>query len=227
MSVDEVLEVRRASGAHGEVVLRRRGGVTELIVDGVFAMDDVDTSTEQALATEALGRCTGEELQVLVGGLGLGWTAATALADPRVAAVEVAELQPALVGWAVEGLLPGLPVPLPTRVALVAADVTDHLAAGPGRYDAVLLDVDNGPAFLVHETNARLYEPPGLATAVAALRPGGVLGIWSSDPAPELAERLRTVPGAVDVEHVLRPVERDGRRFDHAIVLCRHAGGRP
>ena len=72
-------------------------------------MDDVDTSTERALATEALRRCPGEGLRVLVGGLGLGWTAATVLAEPRVAAVEVAELQPALVGWAADGLLPGLP----------------------------------------------------------------------------------------------------------------------
>ncbi|OMQ14019.1 hypothetical protein A7K94_0219575 [Modestobacter sp. VKM Ac-2676] len=85
----DVRELGRVSGPHGEVVLRRRTaedgtGHLELIVDGVFAMDDVDTSTERALATEALARCAGTELRVLVGGLGLGWTAATALADPRV-----------------------------------------------------------------------------------------------------------------------------------------------
>ena len=225
---DELQVLRRASGAHGEVVLRRRTGpdgtvVTELIVDGVFAMDDVDTSTERALATETLRRCPGDELRVLVGGLGLGWTAATLLAEPRVAEVHVAELQPALVGWAADGLLPGLPSLPADRLKLHLADVTAHLAGSPRHWDAVLLDVDNGPAFLVHPSNAGLYEDAGLATALAALRPGGVLAIWSSDPAPELAGRLGALPGATDVEHLLLPVQREGRRFDYAIVFARAA----
>jgi spermidine synthase len=220
---DELHELGRASGAHGEVVLRRRGAVTELVVDGVFAMDDVDTSTERALATEALRRCPGTALRVLVGGLGLGWTAATVLADQRVAAVDVAELQPALVRWAGDGLLPGLPELPAGRLQLHVGDVADTLAGSPGRWDAVLLDVDNGPAFLVHESNAGLYTGAGLAAALAALRPGGVLAIWSSDPAPELAGRLAALPGAAGVEHLLLPVERDGRRFDYAVVLARSA----
>ncbi|MCW2617352.1 MAG: hypothetical protein JWR28_501 [Modestobacter sp.] len=222
----ELQELGRAAGAHGEVTLRRRTGpdgaeVTELIVDGVFAMDDVDTSTEQALATETLRRCPGEGLRVLVGGLGLGWTAATVLAEPRVAAVDVAELQPALVGWAADGLLPGLPALPAERLTLHVADVAVHLAGARRNWDAVLLDVDNGPAFLVHHSNAGLYEEAGLATALAALRPGGVLAIWSSDPVPELADRLAALPGTADVEHLLLPVQRDGRRFDYAIVFAR------
>jgi spermidine synthase len=218
---DDLQELGRSAGAHGEVVLRRRGRVTELIVDGVFAMDDVDTSTERALATETLRRVPGAGLRVLVGGLGLGWTAATALAEPRVAAVDVVELQPALVGWAAEGLLPGLPDLPAGRLRLHVADVAAHLAGNARRWDAVLLDVDNGPAFLVHESNAGLYSDAGLTTALAALRPGGVLAVWSSDPAPELAERLAALPGSTDVEHLALPVERDGRRFDYAIVVAR------
>jgi spermidine synthase len=227
--VDDELEVLgRASGANGEVALRRRTAadgsiVTELIVDGVFAMDDVDTSTERALATETLRRCPGADLRVLVGGLGLGWTAATLLAEPRVAAVDVAELQPALVGWAADGLLPGLPSLPADRLTLHLTDVAAHLAGSPRHWDAVLLDVDNGPAFLVHPSNAGLYEDAGLATALAALRPGGVLAIWSGDPAPELAGRLGALPGATDVEHLLLPVQREGRRFDYAIVFARAA----
>jgi spermidine synthase len=225
---DQLQVLGRATGPHGEVALRRRPAgdgtaVTELIVDGVFAMDDVDTSTERALATEALRRCPGGRLRVLVGGLGLGWTAAAVLADPRVATVDVAELQPALVGWAADGLLPGLPALPAGRLALHVTDVAAHLAGAPGRWDAVLLDVDNGPAFLVHQANAGLYSAAGLATALAALRPGGVLAIWSADPVPELAGRLAALPGTADVEHLLLPVERDGRRFDHAIVLARRA----
>jgi spermidine synthase len=223
-------ELGRASGPNGEVALRRRTGadgsvVTELVVDGVFAMDDVDTSTERALATETLRRCPGEELRVLVGGLGLGWTAATALAEPRVAQVDVAELQPALVDWAADGLLPGLPTLPAEGLTLHVADVAAHLAGSPRHWDAVLLDVDNGPAFLVHRSNAGLYELPGLATAMGALRTGGVLAIWSSDPAPELAARLAARPGTADVEHLLLPVEREGRRCDYAIVLARATEG--
>ena len=226
---DQLAELGRATGAHGEVALRRRTlpdgtVVTELVVDGVFAMDDVDTSTERALATEALRRCTGDALRVLVGGLGLGWTAATVLGDARVVAVDVVELQTALVGWAAEGLLPGLPELPADRLRLITADVADALAGSPGRWDAVLLDVDNGPAFLVHQANAGLYEDAGLTTALAALRPGGVLAIWSADPAPALADRLTALPRSTDVEHLVLPVERDGRLFDYAIVLARAAG---
>jgi spermidine synthase len=221
-------ELGRAAGAHGEVLLRRRRSQDgaqhlELVVDGVFAMDDVDTSTERLLATEALSRCPGDGLQVLVGGLGLGWTAATVLADPRVAGVDVVELQPALVGWAARGLLPSLAGVSDRRLRLRVGDVATAAAAGPGRWDAVLLDVDNGPGFLVHESNAPLYRPAGLATALAALRPGGVLAIWSSDPAPELLADLAAVPGATGAEQVLLPVRRDGRRYEYAVVLARRA----
>lgn len=223
-------ELRRVPGTSGEVVLRRRVGDdgstrVELIVDGVFVMDDADVSTERALATEALRRCPGNRLEVLVGGLGLGWTAATALASPRVAAVDVVELEPALVGWARDGLLPGLPALPAGRLRLEVADVAGRLAAAPGRWDAVLLDVDNGPGFLVHESNAALYRPPGLAAALTALRPGGVLAIWSSDPAPELVDRLAGLPGAADAEQLVLSVDRDGRRLDHAIVTARRAAG--
>jgi spermidine synthase len=127
------------------------------------------------------------------------------------------------VAWARQGLLPGLPA-VPDRVQLRTGDVAAALAGSPGRWDAVLLDVDNGPDFLVHTSNAGLYSPAGLATALAALRPGGVLAIWSSDPAPQLADRLAALPDATGVEHLLLPVHRDGRHFDYAIVLGRRAG---
>ncbi|MCU1603778.1 MAG: Spermidine synthase [Modestobacter sp.] len=222
----------RATGAHGEVLLRRRttddgAEHLELVVDGVFAMDDVDTSTERLLATEALRRCTRDGLEVLVGGLGLGWTAATVLADRRVAGVDVVELQPALVGWAARGLLPSLAGVSDRRLRLRVGDVAAALRSGAGRWDAVLLDVDNGPGFLVHESNGTLYRPAGLATALAALRPGGVLAIWSSAPAPELLAGLAGLPGATDAEQVVLPVERDGHRYEYAVVLARRAGQRP
>ena len=219
--------LRRAGGPRGEVALRRRttddGGThLELVVDGVFAMDDVDTTTERALATEALRRLPGRDLRVLVGGLGLGWTAAAALAEPRVGTVEVAELHAPLVRWAEEGRLPALP-PGDPRLRLRTGDVADVLAEHEGRWDAVLLDVDNGPGFLVHRSNAALYRPAGLARAVAALRPRGVLAVWSSCPAPRLRDELGRLPTTADVEQLLLPVVRDGRESTCAVVLGRRS----
>ena len=219
--------VCRAEGPRGEVALRRRttddGGThLELVVDGVFAMDDVDTTTERALAAEALRRLPGRDLRVLVGGLGLGWTAATALAEPRVTTVEVAELHAPLVRWAEEGRLPALAaVRGDPRLRLRTGDVVDVLAEHDGWWDAVLLDVDNGPGFLVHQSNEALYRPAGLACAVAALRPHGVLAIWSSSPAPRLRAELAGLPTTADAEELLLPVTRDGREFTYAVVLAR------
>ncbi len=219
-------ELGRVHGPHGEVALWRRTTadghvVTELVVDGVFAMDDVDTSTERTLATEALARLDGAELSVLVGGLGLGWTTAAVLSMPGVAEVVVVELEEALIDWAAQGLLPGLRRVGDPRLDLVAGDVAAALT--PGRYDVVLLDVDNGPNFLVHASNAALYSTAGLATALAALRPGGVLAIWSAAPSPALLDRLAAVPGSVDTEQLVLPVERDGRVFEYAIILTRRS----
>ena len=95
----------RAEDEYGEVVLARRDDVLELVVDGVFAMDTVHTATEEALAELTLSRLRGHGLRILVGGLGLGFTTATLLADPRVAAVDVIELHSSLVGWVRQGLV--------------------------------------------------------------------------------------------------------------------------
>ena len=87
----------------------------------------------------------------------------------------------------------------------------------------MLLDVDNGPHFLVHESNAALYAPAGLGRALRSVQPGGVLAIWSSDPAPQLLARLSALPGAVDVEQLVLPVERDGRVLDYALLFAHRA----
>lgn len=228
MGEDRVVTVARADTPHGEVALRRRGEVLELVVDGTFAMDTVHTSTEVALATQALRRHPSPE-RVLVGGLGLGVTARAVLADGRVAHVDVVELAEPLVVWSREGLAPEIAGLEGPRCALHVADVADVLAglSGPaGPWDVVVLDVDNGPGFLVHPGNAGLYAVSGLRAARAALAPSGVLVVWSSHVAPALLSALQDVAGAGDdVGEVVLPVERDGRAFEYAIYsLVRRDG---
>ena len=212
----------RAEGPQGETVLRRRGDVTELVVNGVFAMDSEQTTTEAALATLALARLPPDgPLRVCVGGLGLGVTARTLLADPRVARVDVVELDAALAGWVRAGLVPGaVGLLADPRVRLHVGDVAAVVPSLPaGGLDAVLLDVDNGPEFLVHDANAALYRREFLAAAAATLRAGGVLAVWSADPSPALAAALDAACG--ECEAVELPVRRGRHEFRYAVYLAR------
>ena len=221
---DAPTTLARADDAHGEVVLRLRPPATyELVVNGVFAMDTVDVVTEELLATLALDRLEGDGFAVLVGGLGLGFTARRVLADPRTARVVVAELHGVLVDWVRAGLVaPAAGLLDDPRLEVAVGDVRDVVAAAPeGTFDAVLLDVDNGPDFLVHEANDAVYAAPFLAAALARLRPGGVLAVWSAAPSPGLLDVLR---GLVDrAQEVLHDVRRDGRTFTYAVYLARAA----
>jgi spermidine synthase len=218
---------RAPSAGGGELVLRARPGaapggrdVYELIVDGVFAMDSVQVSTELRLASETLARLTGNGWRVLVGGLGLGYTLRELLADQRVRSVDVVELEGALVGWVRAGIVrPAQGLLDDPRATVIVGDVVSHLRAqAPASYDAVLLDIDNGPDFLVHEANSALYGEETLAAALHTLRPGGRLAVWSAGPSPELLARLRAL--APSVEEVIQPVRREGRSFDYVLYLA-------
>lgn len=221
--------LRRAAGASGgEVVLRvrrdaDRGDVHELVVDGVFAMDTVDTSTERLLAAAALDRLDGGGLRVVVGGLGLGFTLRALLGSTRVARVDVVELEPALVAWLRDGLVPGADLALADpRVHVHSGDVRAVMPAlSPGAADAVLLDVDNGPSFLVHGANAPVYEDAFLRTCLDRLRPGGVFAVWSSDAEPVLRARLAALAGGCEEQPLT--VEREGRTFAYALYVARAA----
>ncbi|MBB3041781.1 hypothetical protein [Nocardioides soli] len=199
----EYVEIARAESERGELVLRERrseagSSALELRANGVFVMDTLEVSTEQALASGALATVD-DPRAVFVGGLGLGFTMHEVLADSRVEKVAVVEIEQALVDWMRDGTIPHGPAMLADeRVTIVVADVAVALAeAAPASYDLVLLDVDNGPGYLVHEVNAALYEEPFLRAARRALRPGGVLAVWSAADSPELAEQLRAAFGNV------------------------------
>jgi spermidine synthase len=228
--VDEPTVLGRAEGPRGEILLRERGeggrAVHELIVNGVFAMDSAETASERSLAAFA-GTGSSRAPQVLVGGLGLGYTAAEVLDHPDVAPglVDVVELEPHLVSWAREGLTPTLGrVTDDARVRLHVADVAAVLrgAAEPrGPWDAILLDVDNGPDFLIHATNADLYGRETLQAAHGRLAPGGVLAIWCQGAAAGLLATLRSIgPSAQEHRYA---VEREGRRFSYVIYTLTRA----
>jgi spermidine synthase len=232
MTQEPPVTLARAMTARGEIALRRRGtgpgAVHELVVAGIFAMDSVDVTTEVALARRVLAGVT-RPARVLVGGLGLGHTALAVLEDPRVRRLDVAELEPDLLAWARAGLVPSLAaVTADPRVRLVTGDVAGLLTEGGGvqdRYDAILLDVDNGPSFLVHPHNARLYAADHLRATLARLAPGGVLGIWAAQREPALLDRLRDLAGgagwpAGSVTEVVIPVARESHRFDYALYLA-------
>jgi spermidine synthase len=195
----EYVEIARAETERGELVLRERRPENaptslELRANGVFVMDTLETSTEHALAEAALLQVK-EPRAVVVGGLGLGFTMHAVLADSRVERCAVVEIEQALVDWMRDGTIPHGPAVLADqRVTIVVADIAVALAeAPPASYDLVLLDVDNGPGYLVHDLNAALYEAPFLASVRRILRSGGALAVWSAAEAPELLGTLRDV----------------------------------
>ncbi len=192
-----------------EVVVRRRAdGALELRVNGVFVMDDVETTSERRLAEVVLDR---DARDVLVGGLGLGFTVRTLLAEGRVRRVVVAELHAEVVAAA------GLTDP---RLDVVIGDVRDLVAAQPDvSADAVLLDVDNGPDSLVHAGNAAVYGDAFVAECARILRPGGTLAVWSMAD----SVTLRATLGAhlVDVEAERVPVRLQGRDEAYWILTAR------
>ncbi|WP_344180279.1 hypothetical protein [Kribbella lupini] len=189
----------------GELVLRRRAddGALELRVNGVFVMDDRETSSEELLAEVAL---VGSPSRVLVGGLGLGYTVRALLASASVREIVVAEIEPALVEWMRDGLVPS--VLDDPRVVVAVGDVRD-VVAGPASYDAILLDVDNGPDFLVYDGNAAIYTDGFLGVCRSRLRPGGVLTVWSSSASAALEGAIGNVFGGCVVSPV--PVSLQGR----------------
>ncbi len=208
----------------GELVLRGRGGEYEIRIDGAELMTSRGHGSETALAELACAAIAGQPApRLLIGGLGMGYTLRAALDRlPTAARVVVAELVPEVADWNRGPLasLAGDPLGDP-RVDLRIVDVADVLAAEPGAgsgFDAVLLDVDNGPAALTRAANAGLYQTAGIALAVRALRPGGILAVWSADPCPELVEVL--AGAGCTVEAIALPARGAGGGPEHTIVLA-------
>lgn len=221
----ESVEIARAETERGDVVLRRRtsetaADVIELRVNGVFVMDTLETTSEIELAAQALDLAD-DPKSVLIGGLGLGFTLQRVLADPRVERAAVVEIEEPLIEWMRNGTVPHGPTLLAdARATVVNADIAMAIAEARSSYDLVLLDVDNGPGYLVHEGNEAVYEEQFLRRCRALLSPGGVLVIWSAAAAPDLLAAMREVFG--DAEEQAHDVLLQDRPEQYFLYLARH-----
>jgi spermidine synthase len=210
-----------------DIRLQRRDDEYLLLTNGKPLMSSRLHGSEEALAT--LGCEEARELEqprVLVGGLGMGFTLRAVLdVLPASAHVTVAELLPAVVQWnrGPLGAVAGYPL-RDRRVRIDVADVGFTLRANPGHYDAVLLDVDNGPTAFTSADNAGLYDNGGVVAAHAALRPGGTLAVWSAWEDRRFEQRLRFYGFEVTVERVRARLKKGGPR--HTIFLARRRSER-
>lgn len=211
----------RRNGPHGEVVLRQHGQLLQIIANGTFLMDSSDGRSERLLvraALEELRKQNGPESdatlppearrpphrsqrspaapRLLIGGLGVGFSLAAAAADPEWGRIAVVEREAAVIDWHHDG------GPLSQfsaaalrddRTEIVHADLMAYLREGAGEeiFDALCLDIDNGPGWTVTDDNCSLYSPAGLAACAGRLAPGGVLAVWSAQPSRTFEDALR------------------------------------
>lgn len=178
--------------------------VTEITLDGEFLMSSRHTASEEALAAVALDMHPGDELDVFIGGLGLGYTAHAALESRRVGSVEVVELLPQVIDWLNRDLIPlSATLGRDERFRLVRGDAYAWLAAPPSRrFDLILIDIDHSPDDRLGEADAAFYTEQGLRRARRHLVRGGVLGVWSYAESSPFSRALETVFDEVRVEPV-------------------------
>jgi spermidine synthase len=220
MKVREHLATAQVPGGD-ELRLFRRDGDYMIVLDRNELMNSRMSGSEEQLATLTIARlknCTNPRL--LIGGYGMGFTLRAALAVlPAGASVVVAELVPEIIAWA-RGLMAELTAGCldDPRVSVVEGDVATAIAAARGTYDAILLDVDNGPDGLTRAGNDGLYSAAGLAAAKAALVRGGILAIWSAGDDPAFARRLNANGFAANPTRVR--ARSNGKGAQHTIWLA-------
>jgi spermidine synthase len=193
------IDTTRVPGADVELRLMRRGAEFSMMLGQNELMNSRLSGSEEALATLACRRIDGvKRPRLLIGGLGMGFTlrAALAVLDAQ-ARITVAELVPAVIVWARGPMADIFGDSLTDpRADIREADVVEMIKASPSAFDAILLDVDNGPEALIRKANDALYDLKGLQSIRRALRPGGILAVWSSGPNTAFSKRL----GAADFE---------------------------
>jgi spermidine synthase len=209
----------------GELRLKQRGTEYVIMLGTIDLMNSRLSGSEEALGTIACERLAGlEKPRILIGGLGMGFTLRAVLAKAAARAeIIVAELVPSVVAWAKGPMaeLFGESLQDP-RVSIVVEDVGHSIRSAPKGFDAILLDVDNGPEGLTRLGNDALYEKPGLNAAHIALRPGGILAVWSSSGDKSFTKRLRTAGFVVDEVRVRAHRGQSGAR--HTIWFAARQG---
>ena len=209
------VDTARVPGAEVELRLMRRGTEFSMMLGPNELMNSRLSGSEEALATLACRRLEAVKgPHLLIGGLGMGFTLRAALAvlgpDARIT---VAELVPAVIAWA-RGPMAGIfgDSLKDPRATIREADVADVIGARASAFDAVLLDVDNGPEGLIRKANDALYDAKGLKAIRRALRPGGVLAVWSSGPHPAVTKRRRDAGFDVNEVNLRATTKRSGAR---------------
>ena len=219
------LDTAQVPGGGGELRLMKRGAEFSIMVGGTELMNSRLSGSEQALATITCERIKDrKQPRILIGGLGMGFTLRAALAalGPE-AEITVAELVPPVVAWARGPMaeIYGTSLADP-RASIREADVASLIREARSQYDAILLDVDNGPEGLTRKANDGLYDMQGLSAAHAALRPGGVLAVWSSAKDLNFIRRLRKTGFSVDELRAHANGARGGPH--HVIWIATRAG---
>lgn len=176
--------------------------VTEVTLNHEFLMSSLHTDSERALAKFAIDRADGEDLQVLVGGLGLGYTAAAALQSARVGKIKVIELLPQVIAWMKDDLFPlSELLKNDPRLAVMRDDIYAHLLSEPNelRWDVIMIDVDHSPESQLSASDHDSYSRSGLSSAAKHLNVGGVIAFWSYEGNQFLEDAMRDVFQSVDI----------------------------
>jgi spermidine synthase len=217
----EEIDRAQVPGHEGEVTLLKRGTEFSIRTAGTELMNSRSHGSECALAELTRSRMQRKScLRILIGGLGMGYTLAAGLeqAEPDTR-ITVSELIPAVVRWNREhlGHLAGMPLDDP-RVSVEEEDVAETIRKGKSAWDAILLDVDNGPKGLTRKANDSLYGRSGLKTSFSALRPGGILAVWSSGADEAFTRRLTQC--GFQTETITVPARKAGQGGRHTICLA-------
>jgi spermidine synthase len=224
------LEILACDMTHlGLLCLRRRTtitepaeSVTEVTLDHEFLMSSLHTNSERALAEISLSMLTGDAMTVLIGGLGLGYTAQAALASKRVAHVELVELLPQVIGWLRKGLIHlAAELNAEPRLSIVAGDIYARLATqdfGP-RYDLILIDVDHSPQERLGEASDAFYSAESLARTLGHLKPGGRLAVWSSAHDAPMIDTMHRIFAEVSVHPITYRNSHVNQSFTDYVII--------
>lgn len=224
----------------GELVLRRRWDPTfdrevhEIKLDDEYLMSSLFTVAEIELARYSLAELTGDDLDVVVGGLGLGYTALTVLENAGVRSLAVIDALAEVIEWHEQGLIPaGATLTADSRCRLVHGDffamVNSPEGLDPGtpgrRFHAIIVDIDHSPRHVLHPSHASFYEPAGVRRLADHLHPGGAFGLWSNDPPDdEFVAALESVFTGVRAEIVRFDNPLQGREATATVYVAKSPG---